>query len=188
MIPTPSRSFTLVETLVAIAIVSIAMVGPFQAVQNALSLSYIARDQIIATNLAQEGIEYVRSIRDANYLYKLQNTSTSRTWLYGIDGTDSSGGGGGGTNCVSSNGCVVDPTQGTISVCPSGTCAPLNLSSTHLYNQSSVSSTNIATPFVRKVTLTTVTGYQTTVNVTVTWKTLGKTYTVNVNENIYNWL
>ncbi|KND47032.1 MAG: putative Type IV pilus pilin [Parcubacteria bacterium C7867-004] len=189
MIMNTPKGFTLVETLVALSLITIAMIGPFQSVENALAASYVARDQIIATNLAQEGIEYVRSVRDANYLYKLNHTTTTRTWLYGLDGTDASGGAGGGVNCISSDGCVVDPTQNTIAACPAGVCPPLRLSTvTYVYNQSSVTPTNPVTIFTRKVVLTSTAAHEKKITVTVNWITRGKPYSVTVSESIYNWL
>ena len=58
------RGFTLVETLIAIAILLIAVVGPISLIGDALHKLYYAKDQMIAINLAQEGIEVVRQRRD----------------------------------------------------------------------------------------------------------------------------
>ena len=52
--------FTLVETLIAISIVTIAISGPMLSASRALIAANIARDQLTASYLAQEGIEYVR--------------------------------------------------------------------------------------------------------------------------------
>ena len=59
-----NRGFTLMETLVAISILLIAVVAPMSTIGGALSFIYIARDQMIAVNFAQEGIEVVRQKRD----------------------------------------------------------------------------------------------------------------------------
>lgn len=175
-----TRGFTLVETLVAISIIALAMIGPFQAVQNALSTSYVARDQLVATHLAQEGAEYIRGIRDGNYLYKFANPSTTRSWLYGLDGT------GGSASCVSPAKCAIDPTQNTVTVC-TGACTPLRLSTTYLYTQANpVGST--ATRYTRTVTITSVTASSVTYTVTVTWTTLAKAYTITVTDSLSDWL
>ena len=58
------RGLTLVETLVAISILTIAVVGPLGIIAQALHTSYYTRDQMTAYYLAQEAIEYVRNIRD----------------------------------------------------------------------------------------------------------------------------
>ena len=58
------QGLTLVETLVAISILTIAVVGPLGIIAQALHTSYYTRDQMTAYYLAQEAIEYVRNIRD----------------------------------------------------------------------------------------------------------------------------
>lgn len=62
------EGFTLVETLVAIAILLVAVVGPISLIGDALHKLYYAKDQMIAINLAQEGIEVVRQKRDSDML------------------------------------------------------------------------------------------------------------------------
>ena len=64
------RGFTLLETLVAISILLIAVVGPMSIIGRSLPQSAYARDHAIAVNLAQEGIEAVRQKRDSNMLDK----------------------------------------------------------------------------------------------------------------------
>lgn len=75
MITTPTKKggFTLIETLVAITILLIALAGPLTIAAKGLSTAYYARDQITAFYLAQEGIEYLRNIRDAQALYNDAN-------------------------------------------------------------------------------------------------------------------
>src|SRR3989338_5015518 len=76
------EGFTLVETIVAIAILAIAMVGPLSLAQRGLNASIYARDQITSFYLAQEAIEYVRNRRDTNNLNSL---SGGALWLSGLD-------------------------------------------------------------------------------------------------------
>jgi prepilin-type N-terminal cleavage/methylation domain-containing protein len=172
------RGFTLVETLVAITVVVTAMVGPLYAVQQSLNASRTAREQLIASSLAQEGVEYVRGIRDSNYLYVLR-TGALRSWLFGLDGT------GGSVNCITAT-CVVDPTQTVNPV--SRTIRPLYLSTTNLYTQVAVVPT--PTKYTRTVQLTPVTGSVTemTLTVVVTWTTKNQTRNVTITERLHNWL
>ena len=62
------KGMTLIETLVAITILTVAIVAPMSLTMQSLSASYYARDQISALNLGQEAIESVRAIRDGNIL------------------------------------------------------------------------------------------------------------------------
>ncbi|MES2931567.1 MAG: prepilin-type N-terminal cleavage/methylation domain-containing protein [Patescibacteria group bacterium] len=176
MITTPMRGFTLVETLVAITIVVTAMVGPLYAVQQSLNASRTAREQLIASSLAQEGIEYVRGKRDNNYLYLFMYPVSGRSWLFGVDGT------GGSVNCISAP-CVVDATQNT----QSRTILPLYLDLSGLYNQAS---SGTITPYTRTVQLSAVSGNTTEmlVTVTVTWTTKGQQRNVTIREYLHNWL
>lgn len=66
---------TLVETLVAISILAMAIVAPMSLTMQSLSAAYYSRDQVIASNLAQEAIEAVRARRDANILTLALNSS-----------------------------------------------------------------------------------------------------------------
>ena len=63
-----SRGMTLIETLVAISILAVAIVAPMTLTMQSLSSAYYARDQVVASNLAQEAIESVRAVRDGNIL------------------------------------------------------------------------------------------------------------------------
>ena len=177
----PSRGFTLVETMVAVAIVGIAIVGPLYTVQKGVVAAYVARDRLVASSLAQEGAEYVHAIRDNNFLYNIANPGSPRSWLYGLNGA------GGSTDCTGTYGCRVDPPQNTVTVC-TATCSPLNLSSAGIYNHQALSGGNVATKFTRTVTLTAVSTTEAKVTVTVTWVTVGVPYSVTVTENLQNWL
>lgn len=177
----PMRGFTLVETLVAITVVVTAMVGPLYAVQQSLNASRTAREQLIASSLAQEGVEYVRGIRDSNYLYTLR-TGAVRSWLYGLNGT------GGSVNCVTAT-CVIDPTRDMQSaVTRMASPSPLYLSSENLYTQVAVVPT--PTKYTRTVQLAPVTGSVTemTLTVIVTWTAKNQTRTVTITERLHNWL
>jgi hypothetical protein len=166
-----------VETLVAITILMVVIVGPLYAVHKALIASYAARDKLIAAALAQEGVEYVLSIRDDNYL------SRSGSWLAGLDGTSN---GNNSANCFS-NACIVDQSQNLVQACGSNGCAPLRLSPANIYTQT-VNAAYPVTKFTRQVGVANVSEDQITVTVTVSWSTLGVPYTTSVTEQLYNWL
>ncbi len=77
--------FTIVETLVAISILTIALTGPLAIVAQSLRASFYSRDQVTAYYLAQEAIEFIRNTRDNN---SLQETRTHTDWLDGIGEID----------------------------------------------------------------------------------------------------
>jgi prepilin-type N-terminal cleavage/methylation domain-containing protein len=61
-----NKGFTLVETLVAISILSLAITGPLVIAQKGIGSAVYARDEITAFYLAQEAVEYARNVRDTN--------------------------------------------------------------------------------------------------------------------------
>jgi len=190
------RGFTLVETLVAVAILVIAMAGPFYAVQQSLMASYTARDNLIASSLAQDGIEYIRALRDENYLYTLHHPLSARTWLYGVDGTASDGSPGGGTNCKNNSYCVVDSLFDTVTSCPSSasSCDPLrivtsgNPTNPYFYTQKTTGSALKISQFTRSVNVLNINGHEAQIIVSVTWTSHNKLNTVTVTDVLDDWL
>ena len=145
------RAFTLVETLVAISILLLALAGPMSIAARALSSAYYARDEVGAYYLAQEGIEYVRAVRDQNYL-------TTSDWLTGEPGGIQL------NNCINTS-CVLEVPLFKHSVC-SGVCSKLLITSSGgLYNQES----GAESPYTRVLTIEQVNSNEVAVKVTVSW-------------------
>lgn len=76
------KGFTILESLVAIMVLSLSISGAFTAVTQSLSQSIISKDEVVAFYLAQEAIEVIRNKRDNNQLVKINGGSN--TWLDGI--------------------------------------------------------------------------------------------------------
>ncbi len=91
------EGFTLIETLVAISILMIAIAGPLTVAHKGLTSALYARDQMIASYLAQDAIEYIKNFRDNNVLAG----DSSIPWNAGFSG------------CMKPSKCIVDTYQGT---------------------------------------------------------------------------
>ena len=163
-----NKGFTLLETLVAVAILLMALLGPFSIAQQSLRSAYYARDQVTAYYLAQEGVEFVRAMRDQNYL-------AGSDWLTGI-----------GAVCTDVA-CTVDYPNFTYAACPQGVCPPLKVSSSGgLFNHTSGTDSQ----FTRQVKLTT-SGTNPSiviVSVTISWKSSGVSRVFTLQERLFNWL
>ena len=64
---TENKGITLVEGLVALMILSFGLIPAFGIILTANGFAVSIRNNIIAANLAQEGAEVVRALRDANW-------------------------------------------------------------------------------------------------------------------------
>ncbi len=68
-----TRSFTLLESIVAIYVFMMGIVGAMTLANQSLSAAAIFKDELIAANLAQEGIELLRNMRDTDFLSSLRD-------------------------------------------------------------------------------------------------------------------
>ena len=78
LFPLAKRGFTLIESLVALSILALAIVGPLSLASTALSAAQISRDQLVAFYLAQEGLEVIRNQRDTN---RLNGAIWTNSWM-----------------------------------------------------------------------------------------------------------
>lgn len=171
------RAFTLIETLVAVSLLSIAIVAPMSLTAQSLSAAYYARDQITAFHLAQEAIESVRHARDHNILENALGNQADL--LAGIPST-------------TGEPFTVDTRNDNMELCPPDACPPLqtdpNPAQSTFYGYDP-SWTN--TRFTRTVEAEFV-GSSTDevrVSVTVSWRTGSyQTRSFTISENLYRWV
>lgn len=81
-IRTKQAGFTVLESIVAIFILSLSISGVFSAVQQSLSQATLSKEEVKAFYLAQEAVEIIRNKRDSNQLRRI-NTGAG-DWLDGI--------------------------------------------------------------------------------------------------------
>lgn len=166
-----NRGFTLVETLIAISILILAVTGAFAAAQNGISSAIFSKDQIIAFYLAQEGVEYVRNVRDQNGLQGLP-------WLRGVAEA--------GDPCEIGSKCRVDAVaaSGNLVRCPITGCPNVKLNGSGFYAHDSGTDTQ----FNREIILSEVVpNKEVAITVKVTWSKGLVNRKFEARENIFNW-
>lgn len=169
--------FTLIETLVAISLLTTAIVAPMSLTAQSLSSAYYARDQVTSYFLAQEALETVRAMRDNNILQQSQGNFTDL-----LDGLPSTSG----------LPFTVDTrdTDGNMTLCPGEVCPPLETNGT-LYGYGEGASGWGPTVFTRSVRAEFVDGSNDEVKITVTVQYKTGRYnarTFTISENMYRWV
>ncbi len=194
--------FTLIETLVAVSIIAIAVTGPLFTASRALVAAQTARDQLIASHLAQEGIEYVRVMRDDEYIKWYRNNVANVStvaWNGFITGNDPAS----ITNCRGQL-CSLDTTKPmgaslvendtskSLDFCtgaaPLGNCAPLYPSAANNTYSWNINANYKGTLFTR--TIKAVDGVSLNdekIISTVSWSFHGTPYTVTVTDHLTPW-
>lgn len=186
--------FTIIETLVALSIFTLSILGILVATSFGISDSTFVKNRLTATYLAQEGLELVHNVRDAQSLYA--DASPWTTFLSSL------------SSCVptpTSSGCDIDPRASLsggpmtysgsptpVLACPLAGCSIVYDDSTGFYKRSNDSEA----VFKRYITI----GGSNPlwinynpdgeVNVvsTVVFSYGGSTGTVSVSENLLNWI
>lgn len=65
------RGFSIIEVLLASFLLAVGLAGTVALVAGSMRHSNESRDVVIASQLAQEGVELVRNVRDNNFLQQL---------------------------------------------------------------------------------------------------------------------
>src|SRR3989338_9028817 len=91
------RGFTIVESLVAIAVFTVGISAAIFVIQQSFTVGSRVKNKIIAAYLAQEGIEVIRNIRDRNWIsgnvYNLADGCfyNGNCWIKDINDSDGTG-------------------------------------------------------------------------------------------------
>jgi prepilin-type N-terminal cleavage/methylation domain-containing protein len=183
------KGFTLIETMAAILLLSIALVGPMTIAQKGLQTSLIAKDQDAAFNLAQDAVEFLRYARDTNCLTAGGSSCPAAVWLTGTINL---------TPCISANGtaaCTVDSYVNAVASCTGGVCSVINYDSGNNDYTYGSNANTAPTIFTRTVQIQTpascatasnATPCEADVTVNVSWSD-PLVHSVQVKESLYDW-
>lgn len=164
------NGFTLIETLVALAVLTMIVIGPLTLATKSISAALVSQNQITAFYLGQEAIEYVLNIRDNNFLQSLD-------WLEGLN------------QCFGANGCYVDIPNTIINPCGTN-CPKIKYDGTgnFYYNYQ----TGQDTIFIRKVRIKKIDiggiEDEARIEVSVSWsERFGGQKSFTLQKEIFNW-
>jgi prepilin-type N-terminal cleavage/methylation domain-containing protein len=127
---TKQKGFTLVETMVAVFILTIALASLLTLTASSIFSARYARNEITANYLLQEAADYIKNDRDT-VVFNQNTGGTGWTTFLNKYGYSSSG------VCFSSNGCYFEPANMSSvppTVCISGTCPKFNYDNAATYN------------------------------------------------------
>ncbi len=198
--------FTLIETLVAVSIIMIAITGPYMSAERTITVASILRNKMTAVFLAQEGVEYVRVLRDKVYLEECYQGSSCGSWWSDFSSNPFNNTKYNIQQC-SANGCSIDmsPSKSTYSIagdtpfslsnnkelfiCSSGAvCGNLYLNKTTGQYTTTEGGGAVPTTFVRTISARLFTSSNDMkVTSTVTWKYHGNTYSTSVSGHLTSW-
>jgi len=169
-----TKGFTLVETLVAITILIMVIVGPMTVAQKGVQNAYFANDQVTAVFLAQEAIEAVREMRDELALDAYStggNVADTASWLSGL-------------SCM--GGCIYDKQASTqkFHQCTGADCTLLRVDD--VTSEYSHDSGDSPSQFSRVVTIGAYNVVGVPVDVLVSWNNHGTQREVKLQTWIYN--
>ncbi len=186
-----NEGFTLVEAMIAVTILVLSIAGPLFTANRALVAAEIARDELTASYLAQEGVEYVRAMRDDTYLSAYQaggSGASAAAWTDFLTGSSA----GSVTPCRTAV-CTLDPARSmgagsgfALEPCPGGTCSPLYLVNNIYTEQGGLSGAEV-TPFTRTIQVSDISANEVRVVSQVSWTFHGSPYQITVTDHLTPW-
>lgn len=171
--------FTLVETLVAIMMVSIAFLGIYAAASKYGQQTKQIKETYIASLLGQEGIEFVRNIRDKNWVTSTSSDLPNPDFTNGLTGCSCSSG------TPPTGGCEADYLSTDFSDTYDGDFLYITNGNSFYKYITSPSSSDVKTNYKRQICIDTTTRAG-IIGVTVYVYWTGGRQTI-VKEDLYNW-
>jgi len=175
-IPNSNNGFTIIETIIVIFVISMGLVGVLSLVVQNVQVEFINKNMLIASQLAQEGLELTRNVRDNNWLLE-------DNWKLGIDQD---------TNIVGDNdySIYIDTSSNEIKILDADGItdseAKLFLDSNNFYVHSALGS-GTSTMFSRLITVDENTDDYITISCIVEWQIRANTHQYSAQTKLYNW-
>ena len=181
------RGFTLVETLVAITIFSTSILALLSILTGGIANTNYSKKKIIGAYLAQEGIEYLRNMRDTFVLYDAASSQAGWT-AFNTKLTNAS--------CGAANGCYFNdqnldytnnsqPMAGiAVSACGASCPSLLYDSASGKYGYA----TGVSSGYIRKTRIIQVSANETKILSTISWTQGSGTYSIVFSESLFNWI
>ncbi len=162
-----STGFTMIEIIITIAVLSIGIIGTYNAFYSIMNVADTMSYRLTAAYLAQEGIDVVKNIRDSNFV-------TGASFASGL------------TSCA--GGCQADYKAGTSieqsqNQLQAYSGSFLKINSDGFYGYDS----GVDTKFKREITINQISSDELEVTSEVFWNYNGKDYSVTSSGYLYNW-
>jgi len=151
------KGFGLLEVIIAVFIVAIGLVGILALANISLKGPSLSRDRLIASGLAQEGIEVIRDMRRANAGWSNWHAAVpDGDWRVQYDSVG-------------------------LTIPYSGAYLKMNANGLYQYDSGT------ETLFKRKITLSKISADEVKIITEVNWQTKGQTYTLTAEDRLWNW-
>lgn len=154
------KGFSLIEVMIAVFVITVGIIGIYALVPRIVSIVFNNRDRFIASQLAREGVELVRNMRDNNAL-------ALRVWNQDLDG------------CFVSPGCKIDFDDLALGIFNASEVLQINVAGFYNYGVGN------DTKFKRRIFITELEpDKRLNVSVEILWDTTGS---YMLNTRLYNW-
>lgn len=164
-----NHGFSVIEVVVSIFIINMALIGLVALIVQNIQAQYVNKNNLIASQLAQEGVEMVRNVRDRN-------------WIIGNDFYQDIGN-------VGSQKLFAIGALGASSIVNVSDLADMN-TVLHLSEGETVNATSSPGYMAefRRMASTTLSGDALNVDCIVEWRERGNTRRYIASEVLYNWI